>query len=147
MSFAKSRLYASNYEKIELEGSLVSVFALNKEQTFVLYRRVFKTDCNLDFLSSNKELAVFKTPLSKKFKAKKRARKKDYKNYLLSEKWLLIRKEMIEKAEFKCNRCRAYKEKGLQVHHRTYDNFMSEKPEDLEVLCKPCHQKEHKRKF
>lgn len=145
--FAKRRLHSSNHSRVEIENNTVSVFCLNKEQTFALYRKVFKTDCNLDFLSSNKELSMFKKRTTKKDKLKKKLRKKEYNDYLMSSKWLSIRKDMIEKAGFKCNRCQVYMEKGLQVHHKTYDNFMNEKPEDLEVLCKPCHQKEHKRKF
>jgi 5-methylcytosine-specific restriction endonuclease McrA len=33
----------------------------------------------------------------------------------------------------------------LHVHHKTYRNFGMEDMDDLEVLCKVCHQNEHRR--
>lgn len=35
----------------------------------------------------------------------------------------------------------------LQVHHQTYERYGEEVYEDLEVLCRKCHEKEHGRKM
>lgn len=42
----------------------------------------------------------------------------------------------------KCERCG--EREMLQSHHRFYrDNWFETRPEDLEVLCRGCHEKEH----
>jgi len=75
-------------------------------------------------------------------KKKKRGKshKKIYYEYLKSKEWASIRKSIIEDRK-RCERC--YAENDLQVHHKTYENVFNEKDEDLELLCRHCHQKEH----
>ena len=68
-----------------------------------------------------------------------------YKNYISSKKWKEIRLRIIEDRGGKCERC--ISTESLQVHHLTYENFGNELDTDLEVLCKPCHMKEHGRNF
>lgn len=67
--------------------------------------------------------------------------------YYRSSEWQAKRSIMLARAENKCNRCGALQLSGLHVHHNNYHNFGNEKMTDLEVLCKTCHEKQHKRKF
>lgn len=66
--------------------------------------------------------------------------KAKYYSYLKSSKWKSIRNSIIEDRK-RCERCYSIQE--LQVHHKTYENVFNEKDEDLELLCKSCHRKEH----
>ena len=68
------------------------------------------------------------------------AHKKKYYDYLQSPAWAEIRIDMLS-AYPKCSRCDS--EYLLQVHHKSYKNIFNEEPEDLEVICKSCHRKEH----
>lgn len=64
-----------------------------------------------------------------------------YYEYLRSDEW----KEKAEKAKAEagnrcqtCNRSRA--ETQLDAHHRTYEHLGNERPGDITVLCRDCHQ-------
>ena len=49
-------------------------------------------------------------------------------------------------AGYRCEQCGA--RDRLDVHHLTYDRFGGdERMSDLRVLCRPCHNKAHGRKF
>lgn len=39
--------------------------------------------------------------------------------------------------------CKCKKKKNLHVHHKTYERLGKEHLNDLMVLCKDCHSKEH----
>ncbi len=76
----------------------------------------------------------------------------DHKNYIASEWWLQRRKLFLE-AHRECNRCgiereaaRELYDQDLNVHHRNYQNKGAEKDEDLEALCRRCHEIESKGK-
>ncbi len=60
-----------------------------------------------------------------------------YINY--SSLWWVKIQFALQRAGRKCQEC-GYK-KGLAVHHLTYARLGREDPEDLRVLCKPCHSK------
>ena len=66
---------------------------------------------------------------------------KEYKKYLLSKEWAEIKIDLYNHRGRKCEKCGATK--YLQVHHKHYKNIFKEEPEDLEILCKFCHQKQH----
>ena len=66
-----------------------------------------------------------------------------YKKYLKSYEWKVLRITVLRERGHKCERCGAAN--MLQIHHKTYERLFHEKLEDLEVLCKTCHQKEHNR--
>ncbi len=67
-----------------------------------------------------------------------------YKQYLLSPEWSNIRLDLFQVRGKKCERCNStYR---LQIHHKTYENVFNEEPEDLEILCKRCHEAEHPHK-
>jgi 5-methylcytosine-specific restriction endonuclease McrA len=47
------------------------------------------------------------------------------------------RLEALRRDQYRCRGCDATE--NLEVHHRTYAHFGSERPEDLTVLCHECH--------
>lgn len=62
----------------------------------------------------------------------------DYKAYLRSPEWKARRDERVAAAGGRCQVCNGAEH--LNVHHRTYKRIGKELPEDLFVLCQPCHQ-------
>lgn len=64
-----------------------------------------------------------------------------YKAHLASPQWATIRKAALERANYRCAFCGQTQDKlfargrHLEVHHSTYENLGSERPEDLTVLC------------
>jgi hypothetical protein len=65
-----------------------------------------------------------------------------YELYLTTDAWQMRRRYLIAQAG---NRCRLCNDTGtLQLHHRTYGRVGHERPEDLIVLCKPCHEHFHR---
>lgn len=65
-----------------------------------------------------------------------------YREYLRSPEWRARRARALVAAARRCSRCQQI---GgvLDVHHLTYANLGAESDEDLEVLCRTCHDKEH----
>jgi 5-methylcytosine-specific restriction endonuclease McrA len=61
-----------------------------------------------------------------------------YEEYMRSPEWAARRELALATAGHRCQRCGALG--GLEVHHRHYDSLGAEREEDLEVLCKPCHE-------
>ncbi len=81
---------------------------------------------------------------NKKKKVKKLSKnswKKKYKKYLLSNEWAQLKIDLFEYRGKECEKCG--ETKYLQVHHLSYKNIFHEEPEDLMILCKSCHKKEH----
>lgn len=75
-----------------------------------------------------------------------RVKKLDYNEYLKSSKWRTFRKSIINDRGAACELCKN-KAKRLDLHHKTYDRLFNEGPEDVILLCHPCHEKVHDRKF
>lgn len=65
-----------------------------------------------------------------------------YKKYIVSPQWKKKRKQALERANHKCEKCNGTKE--LEVHHLTYDRLGREELSDLLVVCKHCHPAEDK---
>lgn len=63
--------------------------------------------------------------------------KKEYSEYLSSDKWKIRRQEAIDASGGKCQLCGNYDE--LIVHHNSYINLGNELPTDLIALCHRCH--------
>lgn len=61
--------------------------------------------------------------------------------YLRSDHWRATRLAALERAGNRCQVCNA--DKRLDVHHRTYERIGNERPEDLTVLCRGCHELYH----
>lgn len=67
--------------------------------------------------------------------------RKKYDAYLRSSEWRRIRDGALRRAGWKCTRCQSTQK--LEVHHLTYVRLGSERPDDLLVLCKICHEGQH----
>ena len=73
-------------------------------------------------------------------------RKAEYNRYMRSDDWFIIRDAKLAIARRRCEQCGA--RDRLDVHHLTYDRFGGdERMTDLQVLCRPCHNAAHGRKF
>jgi len=66
----------------------------------------------------------------------------EYSAYIASAKWKIKARAALARADHKCQKCGRTKwSSRLEVHHKTYERFKNEHPEDLEVLCVECHAK------
>lgn len=65
----------------------------------------------------------------------------DYSQHLHSQYWRTIREIALAKSKYKCSRCRT--KDYLNAHHLTYENVGNERIEDIQILCRMCHEKEH----
>lgn len=67
--------------------------------------------------------------------------KQEYKEYLRSSIWRQKRRLARLRAHGKCQRCgERLVKKEVHTHHLTYDRIGRERPEDLQVVCKGCHE-------
>lgn len=65
-----------------------------------------------------------------------------YEAVMQSAGWRRRRSQAIRRAGRRCQECGA---RGpLDVHHTTYRNLGAERPWQLAVLCKTCHQAQHR---
>ena len=62
----------------------------------------------------------------------------NYLSYLRSVEWREKRKEFLELVDNECQECGS--KEDLQVHHLNYANVGYETEDDVEVLCKSCHE-------
>lgn len=70
----------------------------------------------------------------------------DYEWYLNSEQWKHIRKVVSERDRSTCQNCKRRwldGETTFDVHHLTYERRGQERPEDLQLLCRKCHDATH----
>jgi hypothetical protein len=72
--------------------------------------------------------------------------KKQYSAYLQSAHWQDLRKEMLAGQSY-CARCEVPRwlaellyDQDLHLHHLNYEHLGKEQWEDLEVLCRRCHE-------
>ena len=65
--------------------------------------------------------------------------------YLRSKHWREVRMIALIQAEYRCEQCDASDDLvTLDVHHKRY-NLFHERLSELEVLCRACHNKEHRK--
>lgn len=65
----------------------------------------------------------------------------DYKQYLNSDEWKAIRRNIMLRDGSKCQICGS--DERLDVHHLTYAHFKNEYPFELVILCRDCHHEEY----
>ena len=61
----------------------------------------------------------------------------NYKEYLASREWALLRERVRERSGDCCERCQGPMQ---AVHHLTYERVGHERLEDLQAVCNPCHE-------
>ena len=61
--------------------------------------------------------------------------------YLYSAHWLQLRIRKLVHAQRKCQRCGVGG--SLDIHHKNYRDIYDVGMDDLEALCRTCHQLEH----
>ena len=70
-----------------------------------------------------------------------------YEVYLRSRAWRAFRAEMLALTEGTCEGCGVSESESLllvlDLHHLCYDRLGWELPDDVRVLCRPCHENEH----
>ncbi len=64
---------------------------------------------------------------------------KVYRDYLKSNLWKDKRRQVLTRANGKCERCKSII-LDPDVHHLTYERVGNERLDDLVVLCFPCHR-------
>lgn len=69
------------------------------------------------------------------------SRREQYAEYLKSPEWWERRTAAVKRAAGRCQLCNGASH--LNVHHRTYERVGCERPEDLTVLCRQCHERFH----
>lgn len=66
----------------------------------------------------------------------------EYEDFIASETWKGIKKEVIGIQDKSCAVCGSVK--NIQIHHKHYDKeFGTESNDDLMVLCESCHEEMH----
>lgn len=76
------------------------------------------------------------------FAEDQRERRAQYNAYLASPAWHDRRREALAHYGQACTRCGSTGP-ALDIHHRHYRTFGFESVQDLDVLCRPCHDEEH----
>ena len=65
--------------------------------------------------------------------------KDEYRNYILhSAHWRRMREQVLIYAHHMCQRCE--KNMARDVHHLTYERLGEEELEDLQAICRECHE-------
>lgn len=62
----------------------------------------------------------------------------DFKRYLASREWALMKRAVRDRSGGVCERC--HFRPAADVHHLTYERVGAEYLTDLLHLCKPCHR-------
>ena len=62
--------------------------------------------------------------------------------YREEPEWQVRRVQALTRAGYKCQTC-SRRDTTLDVHHNSYENYGDERPQDLVVLCRSCHQNVH----
>jgi 5-methylcytosine-specific restriction endonuclease McrA len=63
----------------------------------------------------------------------------NYNSHIGSPEWQRFKCEIIEQRGHRCERC-LHVSAYLELHHKHYYSFGSERPEDVELLCPKCHK-------
>ena len=65
----------------------------------------------------------------------------DYRAYIQSDEWKAKATAAKEAAGWRCQVCnRPSSVITLNAHHRTYERLGHERPDDITVLCRDCHE-------
>jgi 5-methylcytosine-specific restriction endonuclease McrA len=75
------------------------------------------------------------------FNANTREHSKSYRGYLVSDHWQKTRQQKLRSTNGLCELCGSI---ASEIHHKNYDCKGSELLEELETLCRSCHEKRHR---
>lgn len=68
----------------------------------------------------------------------------EYYTYIKSKEWFDLKIDIIQKRGCLCEVCKKPKNPAaLQLHHLSYKRLFNELPQDLLLICRKCHMKEH----
>lgn len=72
----------------------------------------------------------------------------EYRRYINSTQWKKKRQEAIDRAGNQCQVCGIFGTRytRLEIHHKTYERFGHERPDDLEVVCGECHRERDRKR-
>lgn len=99
--------------------------------------------CVIGFMVLCAIITAFRTPPAPPKDT--RSRKEIYESYIHSSAWRNRRKRALELANYKCEKCGC--KENLHVHHLSYEHFGNELDNELQVLCRECHQRVHGKRF
>jgi hypothetical protein len=68
-------------------------------------------------------------------------RSAEYRDYLQSPRWAVLRRRVIERAGGVCEGCRS--RAAVNVHHLTYSHIFHEFLWELVAVCRECHERYH----
>ena len=68
---------------------------------------------------------------------------KQKQDYIRSPQWKALRQRRLVLANNTCEYKGCKQTKYLNCHHVTYDRLQQEDIEDLRILCRDCHQRQH----
>lgn len=68
-----------------------------------------------------------------------------YHTYIRSQEWRNRKLDFLAAAGYRCEQCGADYWLGnmLEAHHVHYQTLGHERPGDVRVLCRQCHQEQH----
>lgn len=73
-------------------------------------------------------------------------KKQPYSEYLKSPHWDNLRREVLARANYRCEEC-GDRNVPLQAHHKFYRQRWEDSiPTDMLAVCVPCHREMHKMK-
>ena len=69
----------------------------------------------------------------------------DYNTYIVSNAWRVRRYRLAEAKGWKCDKCgfTPFSKSQIDVHHLNYECLGKETPEDVQLLCRNCHESKH----
>lgn len=70
--------------------------------------------------------------------------KQKYKSYIQSKEWYEMKIDLLQIRGCICERCKEHRKPNkLDLHHLTYKRLYNETANDLMLLFRNCHKKEH----
>jgi 5-methylcytosine-specific restriction endonuclease McrA len=69
-------------------------------------------------------------------------RKRPYADRRRTTEWLVLKRRVFRRDGYRCKLC-GRNDLPLHLHHCTYENYASERLEDLITLCERCHERHH----
>lgn len=158
MNNISNRILNKGYSKLNeylREKSVLTPHALRKQKKVELFceyenkpiptKKTFKLFLYEECTNPESKIFVSEKPAYIKRKnTTNNKRKEQYINYINSKEWKDFRLSIIKERGYKCEKC-GNEKKVIHAHHLTYERFMKELPEDIQLLCVTCHEQVHQK--